>query len=352
MVNDTTENTGAVSSDKPSDSEREAHRNPETRLCMSRTSTRLLQVETMMAKATEGFGLGRVRTMIRVEGGLSNEMWRVATESGEFAVKVMRAHADAAEFRDNVEAAFKIERSALRAGIPCPEPKPTPEGLALLRVDGAWLRAHRWCEGSNPSPGDHLEDAGFLLAKIHRAGRKSVRTLDDQPRQGRTWDALAELPGLPGPLSDQLRSAAPELARLEAATAASSRLVTEYADSHGDLDPKNTLFASGQLLAVDWDAAGPRSIAQEAVCLALDWAEDVEGFRRVLTAYADSSATTLPPEAWTFGGWVAALSGWLIYNVEQRADTDLGLREASETCARLLSVHRTLDEHVSALGKI
>ncbi|WP_143277966.1 phosphotransferase enzyme family protein [Brachybacterium alimentarium] len=351
-MNDATEITGAASSDKPGDPEREAHRNPETRLCMSRTSTKLVQVETMMAKAAEGFGLGRVETMIRVEGGLSNDMWRVATESGEYAVKVMRAHADAADFRGNVEAAFKIEKNAFRAGIACPEPRPTPEGHALLRVDDSWLRVHRWCEGSSPSPGDHLEDAGVLLAKIHRAGEKSARALDDQTREARTWDALAELPGLPGPLSDQLRSAAPELARLCAATAASSRLVTEYADSHGDLDPKNTLFASGRLLAVDWDAAGLRSIVQEAVCLALDWAEDVEGFRRVLTAYADSSGTALPTEAWAFGGWVAALSGWLTYNVEQRADTDLGLREASETCARLLSLHRALDEHVSALSNL
>lgn len=30
----------------------------------------------------------------------------------------------------------------------------------------------------------------------------------------------------------------------------------------------------------------------------------------------------------------------------------LGLREASETCARLLNVHRTLDEHALALSDI
>ena len=346
------ENTGDVALDEPGVPEREAHSDVETRLCMSRTSTRLVQVETMMAQAAEGFGLGHVETMIRVEGGLSNDMWRVDTERGAFAVKVMRAHADAADFRDNVESAFTIEMNAFRAGIPCPEPTPTPEGHALLRVDGAWLRAHRWCEGNSPSPGEHLEDAGVLLATIHRAGGKSARTLDDRPREARAWGALTELLGLPGWLSDQLRSAAPELARLEAATAASSRLVMEHADSHGDLDPKNTLVASGRLLAVDWDAAGPRPIAHEAVSLALDWAEDLEGFRRVLTAYAESSGTTLPTEVWTFGGWVGALSGWLIYNVEQRADTDRGLREASETCARLLCVYRALDEHVSVLSTI
>ena len=305
-----------------------------------------------MVKAAEGFGLGQIEAMVRVEGGLSNDMWRVTTTSGEFAVKVMRAHADAADFRDNIEAAFTIERNAFRADISCPEPMSTVEGQALLRADGHWLRAHRWCEGSSPRPGDRLEDAGSLLARIHRAGGHGVRAINDQPRETGTWAALADEPGLPERLSAQLRSAAQELARLEAATAASPHLVTTYADSHGDLDPKNTLVAAGRLLAVDWDAAGPRPIAREAVSLALDWSENVDGFRRVLTAYAGSSGTTLPTHAWVFGGWVAALSGWLTYNVEQRADTDLGLREASGTCARLLALHHALDEHVTALHTI
>lgn len=321
-------------------------------MCASRTPTRLVPVEATMVKAAESFGLGQVEAMVRVEGGLSNDMWRVTTTSGEFAVKVMRAHADAPDFRDKVEAAFTIERNAFRAGIPCPEPTSTAEGHALLQVDGDWLRAHRWCEGNSPDPGDRLEDAGHLLARIHRAGGHSVRTLDDRPRVTGTWAALAEQPRLPEPLSEQLRSAAPELALLEAATAASPHLVTKFADSHGDLDPKNTLVASGRLLAVDWDAAGPRPIAREAVSLALDWAENAEGFRRALSAYADRSGTTLPTEVWVFGGWVAALGGWLTYNVEQRADTDLGLREASGTCARLLALHRALDEHVSVLHTI
>lgn len=309
-------------------------------------------METMMAKTAEGFRLGQIEATVRVEGGLSNDMWQVTTTDGEFAVKVMRAHVDAPDFRDRVEASFAIEMNAFRAGIPCPEPKPTPEGHALLGVDGHLLRVHRWCEGISPSPGGHLDHAGDLLAKIHRAGGHTVRTVDDQPREIGTWAALAEQPRLPLLLADQLRSAAARLARLEAETAASPDLETTYVDSHGDLDPKNTLFASGRLLAVDWDAAGSRPIAREAVTLALDWAENVEDFRRVLTAYAVSSGTTLPTETWVFGGWVEGLSGWLTYNVEQRADTDLGLREASGTCARLLALHDALDEHLSALKTI
>lgn len=306
-------------------------------------------MEAIVVKGAEGFGLGRVEATSRVVGGLSNDMWHVTSAEGEFAVKVMRAHAETAGFRMNVEAAFQIEMNAFGTGVPCPEPKATPEGRALLRVDGHWLRAHRWHEGTVPDPAENLSAAGVLLARIHRAGEVVKRSPEDEFMGIRRWTALARLTGLPGHVSDQLRRAAPDLARLESRTLASRGLLTAFVDSHGDLDPKNTLLAGGRLLAVDWDAAGPRSFAREAVSLGLDWSDDVTGFRRTLAAYAESSGERIPAEPWVFGGWVEALSGWLVYNAEQRAHTHLGLQEVSTTCTRLLALHQALDEYVSAV---
>ena len=39
-------------------------------------------------------------------GGLSNDLWRVDTTTGRYAVKVMRTNAGAPDFRSNVEAAY------------------------------------------------------------------------------------------------------------------------------------------------------------------------------------------------------------------------------------------------------
>lgn len=313
------------------------------------TWARVDRMETIAMRGSDGFGLGRVEATSRVVGGLSNDMWHVRTAEGEFAVKVMRAHAETAGFRGNVEAAFQIEMNAFRSGVPCPEPKATPEGHALLRVDGHWLRAHRWHEGTVPDPAENLSAAGALLARIHRAGHVVKRPLEDELMGIRRWTALARLTGLPGLVSDQLRRAAPDLARLESKTLTSRGLLTGFVASHGDLDPKNTLLADGRLLAVDWDAAGPRSFAREAVSLSLDWSDDITGFRRTLAAYAESSGETIPDEPWVFGGWVEALSGWLVYNAEQRAHTHLGLREVSATCSRLVALHQALDEYMSAV---
>ena len=63
---------------------------------------------------------------------------------------------------------------------------------------------------------------------------------------------------MPAELADALRSGAPSLARLESEASDPERVDVHVA-SHGDLDPKNTLLVDGTLMAVDWDAAGPRS---------------------------------------------------------------------------------------------
>lgn len=146
-----------------------------------------------------------------------------------------------------------------------------------------------------------------------------------------------------------MRLAAPALAQLESWTLTCRGRPVPFVDSHGDLDPKNTLLVDETLLAVDWDAASPRSWAREAVALALDWSSSVNGFRRALAAYSKSSDGEIPTDPWVFGGWVEGLSGWLVYNAEHRTDSCHGLREVSATCRRLLTLHGALEEYVSAL---
>jgi thiamine kinase-like enzyme len=176
-----------------------------------------------------------------------------------------------------------------------------------------------------------------------------VQPLEDRPMGLRRWAELAELSGLPRSVTDRLRTVAPDLAQLESRTLTRRGRPTAFVDSHGDLDPKNTLVADGRLLAVDWDAAGPRSFAREAVSLALDWSLDITGFRQALIAYTERSGRTIPAAPWVFGGWVEGMSEWLAYNAEERGHTSLGQREVSTACTRLLSLHRSLDEYVSTL---
>jgi hypothetical protein len=265
-------------------------------------------------RAAEAFGLGRlVAEPAAVAGGLSNELWRVATDRGVFAVKRMVANAERPGFVANVEAAFRIERAAWTAGVPMPEPLAHPAtGRALARVDGALFRVHRWVDGE-AGAGSPAE-AAALLARIHVAGAPRTELLPG--RTATRW--FRELPPPSAPVV--------------------------VVDSHGDLDRKNTLRSGGVLLALDWDAAGPVSAVQEAVALALDWSGS---FTSTIEAYERVSGMVVPAEPWVFGGWVAAQSGWLEHNLAQPA----GAAEAATTLARLREVDADLGVLVASLAR-
>jgi Ser/Thr protein kinase RdoA (MazF antagonist) len=302
----------------------------------------------LVVAAVDGLDLGALIESRAVAGGLSNDLWHVRTDRGQFAVKVMRANADAPDFRANVEAAYDVERRARAHGVPSPEPCPTADGRALLRVQGHWVRAHQWRQGIPPAPGEYLEDAGRLLAAIHAAGASRDEALHDEPWDADGWSSLAG--GLSAPLADRLRRAAGTLADLEEITCAPAGSLVTHVDSHGDLDPKNTMVADGTLLALDWDAAGPQPVVREAVAVGLDWSHDVDGFRRVLGAFEAASGHEVPAEPWVFGGWVSALGGWVVFNATTRGRSEIGQAEVTSTLERLLALRRDLDRYVASLG--
>ncbi|WP_224278466.1 phosphotransferase [Nocardioides lacusdianchii] len=264
----------------------------------------------------EVFELGRPTAVRPVTGGLSNEMWKLDTSTGAFAVKVMRAHTDEPGFRDNIERAHAIEAAAFRRGVPCPEPMLAAGGDCLAVVAGDLVRVHRWVEGRPVQPYAWLEEVGELTARIHNVSEHFDDVLDDEPRDEETWAGLADHAEMPHLLAQHLRRAAPRLAELEAHTAANG-VRTRHASSHGDLDPKNALSVGDTLVALDWDAAGPQSVIREASTVALDWSTDPRGFQRVIAAYGRTAGVFPPAEPWVLGGWVAAWGGWLVHHASR-----------------------------------
>jgi len=315
------------------------------------TCGKVAPVDHIVDRVAQTFGLGSPRSAEPVAGGLSNEVWKLTTGRGSFAVKLMRTNSSNADFRGNVEAAYAVEAAAFARGVPCPEPVPASPGWCLAEVEGELARVHRWCDGHVPRAGEWSTGAGRLLARIHSAGATFEQALGDEPWDEDGWASLADHAAMPEALGERLRLAAPHLAALEATTAAPGR-PTDHVLSHGDLDPKNTLVVGGRLMALDWDAAGPQPVSREAVAVALDWSTDVEGFRGVLAAYAGVTGRQVESEPWVFGGWVAALGGWLVHNATARIDTALGREQVASTCDRLLTLRSSLEQYRAALDRL
>jgi Phosphotransferase enzyme family len=301
-----------------------------------------------LAAACSGFDLGSLVEVESVLGGRSNEMWHVWTERGEYAVKAMVVNADQPDFVSNLEAAFAVESRACLAGVPMPEPVAVPgSGRCLRLVDGRLTRAHAWVEATAANAVVYRREAGRLIAAVHAASPASEVALDDEPWTVAQWRELSQQ-SADRLLAQRIHDSADLLARLEAMTSDGPGTVPTV-DSHRDFDPKNALVGSGGLLAVDWDAAGPVSVAREVVQVALDWSTSPAGFAEVIDAYRSRRPEGVPAEPWVFGGWVSAHAGWLLYNVANRASTPHGVAEASASLARLQALSAHLATYLRAV---
>jgi hypothetical protein len=135
------------------------------------------------------------RRAIQVSGGLSNELWRVVTDTGTYAVKRMVAGADRPEFVTNIEASFAIERRAYLAGVPMPRFVPDPlTNCALARINGSFVRVHEWV-AEVPGPVSATEALSLPGASTPPEGRGTARS----PRAG--GDRIAGAPNWPALLT-------------------------------------------------------------------------------------------------------------------------------------------------------
>jgi hypothetical protein len=286
---------------------------------------------TVIERVAQRFGLGQlVADPVRVPGGLSNELWRLVSQEGVFAVKRMVVNADRPDFVANVEGSFEVERHAAASGVAMPQPVVVPStGRALAEVEGSLFRVHRWVDGQ-PAAGSARE-AAELVAGIHAVGDPRWEQAPETAWTADGWGAdLAELARRVGRGPEQV-------------------LVV---DSHRDLDRKNTLrTAEDVLVALDWDAAGPISAVHEAVSVALDWSDgDVTVFAEAVHVYAEQSGVSVSAQPWVFAGWVAAQGGWLDHNAAHRGDSSLGRAEVAGTLVRLRGLAADLDALLAAMA--
>ncbi|MFI7628511.1 phosphotransferase enzyme family protein [Microbispora rosea] len=268
----------------------------------------------------DAFGLGLAVTRgLRVAGYYHNEVWRLDTITGAYAVKRLPPSA---------APAVEIEVSAWRAGLPVPEPVPSPAtGAYVVPVGDGCVRVHRWLDGKAPALDDlspELSEAmGELVAAVHTAGR----------------DIAPQEPPRADPYGHPATDPAYGLAGLAAATARPAGVGT-LTMSHGDLHPKNALLRlDGSLAIIDWDTAGPYVAEQEAAGMALDWAARLDGsadldrFDAAVYGYRKAGGD-IPAEPWVFGGWVRGYLAFL---------DGAGRNEPTGTLARLHWVEANLD---------
>jgi hypothetical protein len=296
----------------------------------------------------EHFDLGRPQRWRPVDGDTSNEIVRVVTSLGLFALKRMVANAATPAFESDLARACRVEQRALAAGVPMAEPiADRDSGLAMARVGDDLVRVHRWADGEPLVPAtvtaDDARAAGRLLALVHAAGRPAASVPAPPARFGdQFWALIVEHAArAQSPLAADLAAEHASLATLDDQLAQPTPAQWLCVDAHLSLGADQTLRrVDASLLALDWDDAGPVRAHQDTVATALRWARPgldateivyarVKAFAAGFVQQGGELPHTVDPALGSV--WIRDLLGSLAYNVQRAAagnDVEIAVAQA------------------------
>lgn len=284
------------------------------------------------------FGLGTVTGEITsVSGGLLHSMYRVETECGKYAIKVLNPEVmRRPEALQNMINSEKIAH-AMEPVVPLVAAKEFA-GKHVVELENTWFMVFDWLEGKSvfapDITADHCEKIGELLGKIHSAGVKvddlaperKVREVFEWKKLHKSWENT----DIEGETSSKelsiLADYLPEIINLDKETVASLQKSSSHqVISHRDLDPKNVMWQGDKPHIIDWEAAGHVNPYQELAEVLNYWITDADGnynFEKfgalmlAYTSYVDAGGVDWESVLLcSFDGML----GWLAYNVKRAA---------------------------------
>ncbi len=271
--------------------------------------------------AVFGLTADRRASITPVSRGAVGRIWRLGLGAESFAVKELFRNADEESIRREV--AFAAHVAA--AGIRLPISLPDRSGRFLARLPeqagGGWLRLYQWIDGESvdlTDPGVAAQ-IGDLLGRMHACAVPPQGPADpwfETTPGPATWSLLAG--------AGMARGAqwAPALSQRTGLLRELAALVTPPADDqlitcHRDLHPGNVLIdASGELVLLDWDDAGPAVPGRELARLLAEWhvrdgQADSGAVERTLDAYRAAGGQGRLPDERSFGMHIACRLNFL-----------------------------------------
>lgn len=268
----------------------------------------------------------------RLYGGLMHKMYRVATDSGVYAVKHLNPHVMARPTAAaNFAAAEELERKLEGTDLPL-LPALTIGGRKMQEVEGNFVYVFPYFDGKALTEGDvtpaHCEIVGDVLAKLHGVERKVAPI--ERERLSFDWDEFA--------LSEE-----DKILLYQMQTAANSAVLPPLSTiCHNDMDPKNVLWNGMDCRIIDLECLGYGSPYLELLETALCWAGfergaiDLARFDAFVSAYARAGGDLTADWAAVYAANAGRLA-WLHYNLlrmdgaEGEEHRELGKAEVTKT---------------------
>ena len=285
-------------------------------------------------KLCKKYNLGHLtEEPVMVTGGLLHKMYRVETDQGTYAIKVLNPDImqRPAALQNMIHS--ELVSNELKDIVPLVAAR-SFQNQHVLKEDGQFFMVFDWLEGKSvfvPEISEyHCEQIGRMLGKIHAANIK-ISTMEEEQETRDVYDWNLFLEEAQKQDTDNYQMLKDNLQKIELwdkAVAASQPEISKVrVISHRDLDPKNVLWKDNRAYIIDWEAAGYVNPYQELVEVLNYWIVDAEGkyddgkFQALTKAYTESMDINCV-------NWEAVLKcsfdgmlGWLEYNVKR----ELGL---------------------------
>jgi len=278
----------------------------------------------ILSEAVRQLSLGELTAPPQVlTGGYTHRMFRVETDRGAYAVKLLNPEImQRPDALDNYRAAEAGEQLLEAAGLPI-LPALIIGGQKLQCVGGQYLFVFDYFDGQPLSAEAitpaHCARIGEVLARIHAIDRRDQA----EPLSGPMipWTELAEsLLSSPDAQAEGalLHSALPMLEHVTAgAEEAAHRLPPMEALCHNDMDPKNVLWRGEDFRIIDLECVGYANPAQEMLDLAISWSSGEETrFKAFASAYFAAGGAPIPDAASVYDSRRNYID-WLAYNARR-----------------------------------
>ncbi|WP_274434144.1 phosphotransferase [Alicyclobacillus sp. ALC3] len=314
-------------------------------------------------------GLGHLQgTPQPVSGGLVHRMWRVDTDKGSFAMKVLNEEIMARpDAKSNYRLSERVAIMAHRNGIPAVLAKMT-DGDPWIELDGHYVMVFNWVEGHSLVPeqctDEHSKSIGQLLFQLHnlRLQFDDWETPTTAPITEDTWQSHIEQAEQTiscwGFSHNTLLRGVLSWSRLyEGATEAlGGRLII----SHRDLDCKNVIWAADNTpFLIDWESAGYIHPTVELVEGAINWSRSGDGtfnkkrFQVLIQTYLGAGGKFYGNSVDAVYGTLGGSLGWLEYNMRRSIEQDkfdsdqreLGKRQVQQTIRELYGTNTLFHQY-------
>lgn len=307
---------------------------------------------SIFAKIERKYNLKLKEEPIRLHGGFIHKMYKLETEQGTYALKLLNQSVMQRETAlENYAAAERLERLLEQNQIPI-LPALTFDGRKMQEIDHEYFYLFDYYDGKPLKDGDiteyHCAEMGKALAGIHNVHRRAGT--EDFEEMSIDWSFyLSQMKKAEPRLYEMLAAHDTLLAEIQnRGNRARKKLPHILAVCHNDMDCKNVLWNGDDYRIIDLECLSYHNPLMELFESALCWSGyeschiDFRLFRAFVQGYADSGGE-LPADWGTLYDCNTGRLEWLEYNMKrvlgidcEEDEKEIGNTQVEETIKHIV----------------